>query len=103
MPLSSSSKTKTDPEVIIFRSESTRRRVTRGIRPRRAASRMRRASPVVSIQPDQGGSVHVVDEPWPLPWESGGDDMEASYYITRRWCMIKVLQGCMRRRVDASK
>lgn len=27
------------------------------MRPRRAASRMRRASPVVEIQPDQGGSV----------------------------------------------
>lgn len=49
--------------------------MTRGIIPRRAASRMSRASPVVSIQPDQGGSVHVVDEPWVLLWESGGDDM----------------------------
>src|ERR1700722_8094852 len=63
MPLSSSSKTKTEPEVIILRSESTRRRVTRGMRPLRAASRMRSASPVVSIHPDQGGSVHV-DAGW---------------------------------------
>src|SRR5712692_9868062 len=71
MPLSSSSKTKTEPEVIILRSESMRRRVTRGIIPRRAASKMRRASPVVSIQPDQCGSVHVEEEPWLLVWDSG--------------------------------
>ena len=64
--------------MIILRSESTRRRVTRGMRPRRAASRMMRASPVVSIQPHQGGSVHEdveagwVDEEWAVlgPWEA---------------------------------
>jgi hypothetical protein len=54
--LSTSSKTRTDPEVVIFGSESTKRR----IRPLRVASRMRkRASPVVSIHPDQGGSGEV--------------------------------------------
>jgi hypothetical protein len=31
--------------------------------PRLAASRINKASPVVSIQPDQGGSVHVVCAP----------------------------------------
>lgn len=58
IPDSSSSNTKTDPDVIILRSESTSRRVTRGMRPRRAASRMSRASPVVSIHPLHGGSGH---------------------------------------------
>lgn len=67
IPLSSSSNTKTEPDVIILRSESTSRRVTLGISPLRAASRMRRASPVVSIQPHQGGSVQVWDGCWLLP------------------------------------
>lgn len=63
-------------------SGSRRRRVTRGIKPRRAVED--KESPIVSIQPDQGGSVHIiVDEPWSLPWESEGDDMDASYYIAR--------------------
>ncbi len=66
MPDSSSSKTKTAPDAIMRRSASTRRRVTRGMRPRRAASRMRSASRVVSIHPHQGGSVHVVPLPLPL-------------------------------------
>lgn len=35
--------------------------MTLGMRPRRAASRISNASPVVSIQPDQGGSVQVVE------------------------------------------
>ena len=61
MPLSPSSKMSTEPDVIILRSESTKRRVTRGMKPRLAASRMSRASPVVSIHPDQGGSVQVLD------------------------------------------
>lgn len=56
IPLSSSSKTKTEPEAIILRSESTSLRVTLGMTPRLAASSMRRASPVVAIQPVQGGS-----------------------------------------------
>lgn len=63
MPLSSSSKTKTEPEVIILRSASTRRRVTRGIIPRRAASRMSSASPVVSMKPVHGGSVQLLAPP----------------------------------------
>jgi len=48
---------------------------------------MSRASPVVSIQPDQGGSVHVVDEPWVLLWESGGDDMRrgAAWRANGEW------------------
>jgi len=58
IPDSSSSNTNTEPEVIILRSESTSLRVTRGMRPRRAASRMSRASPVVSIHPHHGGSGH---------------------------------------------
>jgi hypothetical protein len=40
-------------------------RVTRGMTPRRAAANMTRASPVVAIQPDRGGSVHDIgDERW---------------------------------------
>ena len=30
---------------------------------------------MVSIQPDQGGSVQVVDGAWLFVWDSGGDDM----------------------------
>lgn len=56
MPDSSSSKTKTEPDAIILRSLSTSRRVTLGMTPRRAASSMSSASPVVAIHPVQGGS-----------------------------------------------
>jgi len=58
IPLSSSSKTNTLPLLISLRSRSARRRVTLGIILLRAASRISKASSVVSMNPQNGGSVH---------------------------------------------
>lgn len=58
IPLSSSSKTNTLPLLMSLRSRSASRRVTLGMSRRRAASRIKSASSVVSRNPTHGGSVH---------------------------------------------
>jgi hypothetical protein len=58
IPLSSSSKTNTLPLWMSLRSRSASLRVTRGMSRLRAASRIKRASSVVSRNPTHGGSVH---------------------------------------------